>query len=180
MFRIKGVGVKQTEKEIVENLLNKNISSNKYASKETYYNHLFEQYKSFVDSASKVSERRNSTNTFFLTLHTFLVSVLGIGYDNLGNLKSPFLILPPILAVLVLCYVWWRIIKSYRQLNEAKYKVIGEYERHLPSSPYWNAEWESLGRGKDPKLYTPLTDLENWVPIIFATIYILTGAIITL
>lgn len=172
--------MKQLDKEIVENLLNKKISPRNYASKETYYNHLFEQYKLSVDSANKVSERRNLTNTFFLTLHTFLISASSIAYENVKNFKSPFLILAPILAVLVLCYVWWRTIKSYRQLNDAKFKVIGEYERYLPSSPYWDAEWEALGKGKDPKLYTPLTNLENWVPIVFGTIYILIGVFFVL
>ncbi len=67
----------------------------------------------------------------------------------------------------------WVILIVVGRLNSAKYKVVGEYERQLPSSPYWSAEWKALGEGKDPKKYKPLTDVENWVPIIFAFMYVI-------
>jgi hypothetical protein len=72
--------------------------------------------------------------------------------------------------------MWWRLIKSFRQLNAAKYKIIVEYETRLPSSPYWSAEWRALGKGEDPKLYKPITDIENWVPPIFGGLYVI-GAV---
>ena len=53
--------------------------------------------------------------------------------------------------------------------------VIGELEKRLPASPYWSAEWIALGEGKNPKIYKPLTHVENWIPIIFGFIYILGG-----
>jgi hypothetical protein len=68
--------------------------------------------------------------------------------------------------------VWWRIVQSYRQLNSGKFAVILAIEARLPLAPY-AAEWEALGRGKDPKRYLPLTHVENWVPGLFGLLYLL-------
>jgi hypothetical protein len=38
---------------------------------------LFEQYKLFVESAEKVSDRRQNSNNFYLTLNSVLVSFTG-------------------------------------------------------------------------------------------------------
>jgi hypothetical protein len=169
----------ESQDPIAEGLWNKDIVPESYSSPEKYQEHLFEQYKVFVNAADQVSTRRNVANTFFLTLHTIIVTVIGFVYEKGTSLTSRWVIVFPLVAILALCYTWWRLIKSYRQLNTAKYKIIGEYETKLPSSPYWSAEWKALGEGKNPKLYRPLTDIETWVPPIFAGLYII-GAVFVL
>ena len=57
-------------------------------------------------------------------------------------------------------------------MNTAKYLVIGAYERMLPSSPYYNAEWKALGEGKDKSRYVPFTVVENYIPIGLAFAYV--------
>lgn len=158
---------------IIDGLWNENITEESYATTKQYQEHLFEQYKIFVEMADQVSTRRNLANTFFLTLHTLIISAVAFSYEKGPRITNRWLNMFPLIAVLVLCYTWWSLMKSYRQLNKVKYKVIGEYERRLPSSPYWSAEWKALGEGKDPKLYKQLTDIENWVPLIFAVLYII-------
>ena len=59
-------------------------------------------------------------------------------------------------ALLVQCGAWFLLVRSYRQLNSAKYIVIGVLEERLPGSPYWNAEWKALGEGKDKAKYWPI------------------------
>lgn len=158
---------------IVENLWNINVSSDNYGSKEQYFNHILEQYKMAVEMADRVSARRNLTNTFFLTLHTLLITTIGFVYEKGPKTTDSWLNVFLLIPLLSLCYSWWRMIRSYRQLNTAKYEVIGEYESRLPSSPYWCAEWKLLGEGKNKKIFRTLTDIENWVPIIFCFIYII-------
>mgnify|MGYP001756840187 FL=1 len=63
-------------------------------------------------------------------------------------------------------------MKSYRQLNSGKFKVVHEIEDMLPLAPY-AAEWVALGEGKDENLYLPLTHVENWVPVTFGLLYLL-------
>jgi hypothetical protein len=40
--------------------------------------------------------------------------------------------------------MWYRLVRSYKDLNSAKFKVIHEIEKSLPISPY-DAEWEAVG-----------------------------------
>jgi hypothetical protein len=136
---------------------------------ERYDDHLLEQYKLYLQMADKISDRRTTANTFFLTINTGLVSAIGIA--NYSSLKiSPALMIIVALAAMVLCYSWQRILRSYRGLNSAKFTVIHEIEKHLPLRPY-DAEWEAVGRGQDSKRYLPFTHVEIFVPWIFITIY---------
>lgn len=158
---------------INEELWNKEVSEENYGANEQYQTHIFEQYKIFLETAQQTSARRNMANTFFLTLNTLIVGASGLLYEKGPQLTNKWFILFPLIAVLLLCYVWWKLITSYRQLNVAKFKVIEEYEKKLPSCPFVAAEWKALGEGKNPELFTPLTNYENWVPRIFACLYFL-------
>ena len=135
-----------------------------------YRQHLFDQYKLAVEMADRVSARRMQANTFFLTINTGLLTV----FANLvkDKLITGFSGALPIIALLVFCFVWWRIVRSYRQLNSGKYAVILEMEKLFPAAPY-AAEWVALGKGKDAKRYLPLTHVENWVPRLFGSLYLL-------
>jgi hypothetical protein len=73
-------------------------------------------------------------------------------------------------AGLVICYLWYRLIRNYRDLNSAKFKVIHELEKRMPSRPY-DAEWEALGRGTKPGLYLPFSHLEMIVPWVFFVVH---------
>lgn len=135
-----------------------------------YREHLLEQYNIYLQLTDKISDRRSNTNTFFLTLNTGLVSAIGI--VNIVFEKTSIVLFMIIgIAACVLCYSWYRIIRSYRDLNSAKFKVIHEIEKHLPLRPY-DAEWESLGKGLNKKLYLPFTHIESIVPWIFIVLHI--------
>lgn len=143
-------------------------------SKETYgqeYDkHLFEQYKLYVQMADQISSRRMLANSFFLGVHTALVTAFTV------LLKEKILVCSmmgyfPFIAVFLLCYMWYKVIKSYKQLNSAKFKVIHLIESRLPIAPY-DVEWNALGRGEDPKLYKPLTHVEKWIPFCFFLLYL--------
>lgn len=147
----------------------------KGVSKETYgsdhADHLLEQYKLYVEMADKVSERRQAANTFFLTINTALVAMLGIVWPRAEGLMGSAWYAIVGIAGLILCYSWYRLLKSYRDLNSGKFRVVHAIEKHLPIRPY-DAEWTSLGRGEDPKLYLPFTHIETKVPWIFFSIYV--------
>lgn len=136
-----------------------------------YEKHLFEQYKLYVEMADRVSARRMLANSFFVGVHTALITAFTVLLKE-NILPRSFLGYVPFAAVILLCFVWWRIVYSYRQLNSGKFKVIQALEQELPSAPY-DAEWIALGKGKTPKLYRPLTHVENWVPLCFGLLYLL-------
>ncbi len=132
---------------------------------------ILEQYKLYVEMADRISARRSLTNTFFLTLNTAIFAAIGALWKDRLTFPS-WLLVFPLLALIVQCGAWFLLVRSYRQLNSAKYIVIGVLEERLPASPYWKGEWKALGEGKDKAKYWPMTHLEQWVPVIFAAIYI--------
>jgi hypothetical protein len=145
---------------------------------EEYRNHLLEQYKLYVQMADKISERRQAANNFFLTINTALIAFLGLvaspnvgGADGVAaNPPLPWVFVVSAAGV-VLCFSWFRLVRSYMDLNSGKFKVVHEIESRLPASPY-DAEWEALGRGEDPGLYLPFTHIEIWIPWVFAALYV--------
>jgi hypothetical protein len=173
-------GVHMAEIDRVGNgvLWNTEVSPKKYGEQKQYYDHIFEQYKLYVETAEATSGRRGLANTFFLTLHTLIITTIGLFFQNGFQIQNKWMIFLPLLACVTLCWAWWRIIKSFKQLNTAKFKVIGEFEKHLPAMPFVSAEWNMLGKGQDPNLYRELTDVENLVPLIFAGLYILGGIVV--
>ena len=70
-----------------------------------------------------------------------------------------------------LCVAWWHLVRSYKQLNTAKFNVIHAIEGRLPLAPY-DAEWVAVGRGEDPTKYQPFSHIELTVPWIFGALYL--------
>jgi hypothetical protein len=140
-------------------------------TKETYGDSfkadLFEQYKMYVESAERVSERRVSANNYLLTVNAFLVTLYSILAAS--PYKSSWTFLVPVAGILV-SMTWYRIIVSYRNLNSVKFKVIHELEKYMPAALY-EYEWHKAEEGKG-RAYHPLTHLERWVPIIFMGLYL--------
>ena len=131
---------------------------------------VLEQYKLYVEMADRISARRALANTFFLTLNTAVATAAGVFWNKPPD-ASAFLLAVPWLALVGQCLAWFWILRSYRQLNTAKYAVIGAMEERLPASPYWRAEWAALGEGTDPRRYWPLSHVESLIPGFFALIY---------
>jgi hypothetical protein len=131
---------------------------------------VLEQYKIYVEMADRVSARRGLANTFFLTLNTAIFTLIGVFWQHPAQ-STRALVVVPWLVLVGQCLAWFWLLRSYRQLNSAKYAVVGALEERLPASPYWAAEWEALGHGEDPSRYWPLSHVEQVVPAFFATAY---------
>jgi hypothetical protein len=131
---------------------------------------ILEQYKMYVEMADRISARRGLTNTFFLTLNTAVLTTVGVVWAHPPRHLGGWLAIP-LVVLLAECVTWFWLVRSYRQLNTAKYAVVGALEAKLPASPYWNAEWKALGEGMDRARYWPISHLEQGVPLLFAVAY---------
>jgi hypothetical protein len=159
--------------DIPSRLWNTDVNPQCYIEPADKYQHaILEQYKIYVEMADRISGRRALANTFFLTLNTAVFTVIGVFLQAQPKNAASWLLTFPLIALLGQCAAWFYLVRSYRQLNTAKYEVIGALEERLPTSPYWKAEWTALGEGKDRSRYWPLTHLEQWVPILFAAVYL--------
>ena len=137
----------------------------------SYTSHVLEQYRLYVEMTDRISERRQSANTFLLTVNTVLVAILGLASEVPGRASNLIFLGATGIAGMALSYTWYRLIGSYRQLNSGKFRIVHAMERLLPLRPY-DAEWTTLGRGRDPALYRPFTSVETWIPALFFLLYL--------
>ncbi|RPI92300.1 MAG: hypothetical protein EHM40_13465 [Chloroflexi bacterium] len=147
------------------------LSKENYGEKHT--DHIFEIYKLYVEMADKISERRQSANSFFLSLNSAIVALVGyvnVSQDPASSSVLPFFSLVAI-SGMILCYLWYRLVRSYKDINTGKFKVVHAIEKLLPLHPY-AGEWTALGKGQDPKLYLPFTHIETYVPWVFFGIHL--------
>jgi hypothetical protein len=79
----------------------------------------------------------------------------------------------PVLILLgvALSVFWYVTIRSYRQLNSGKLKIIYEMEKMLPFECY-KREWDILGEGADPWFYLPITHVETWIPALLLVLFL--------
>lgn len=139
-----------------------------YPHNEQWYSHLLEQYRLYVEMADRISQRRATANTYFLSLNSAILAFVGyLSVKDTGEYNW-------MLACggIALCILWRRLIVSYTNLNTAKFKVIHKIEKRLPISPY-EAEWDAMEQGKNPKLYRPLTNIEKVVPVVFCSLHLI-------
>ena len=143
--------------------------------------HYFELYKLAVEMADRISARRGTANSYFLTINTGLVALVG----------STTLRWYVAAAGIVFSGTWWLLLKSYRRLNAAKFSVIIEMEQRLPKQLFGDEyrHYQESGRKPlptEPKVpdvgrrariaawtdkYRELGEVERVVPIVFVLIY---------
>lgn len=132
--------------------------------------HVLEIYKMYVDMADRISARRERANAFFVTVNAAFIALLAKETVTASAIRASWSTYAIPIAGVTLCYLWKSIIRSYRDLNSAKFRVVHAMELQLPIRPY-DAEWECLGRGTDKRLYRPITHMERGVPFLFMTLY---------
>ncbi|MGQ4646501.1 RipA family octameric membrane protein [Lyngbya aestuarii] len=139
---------------------------------ENFQPHLLEQYKLYVEMMDRVSARRGQANTFYISLLSGLLALLSLIIDKKLFLEyQAVVLLATAILGLVLCYVWYANINSYKQLNSLKFKVINEIEPYLPF-PCYLREWEILKEENKSQQYRRLTKVEKYVPFILAIPYL--------
>jgi hypothetical protein len=140
---------------------------------ENFKSHFLDQYKLYVQTADNISARRSQTNQFYVSLLSALLGIITIASavvrnqdQSLGGLQKAAYLAISVLGLFV-CLIWFANIRSYRQLNSGKFKVIHEMEQSLPYRCF-DREWEILGSGKQAKVYVPLTHVEQYIPGLLA------------
>lgn len=147
-------------------LFNRQADEATYPVNEKYSSDLLEQYKLYVEMADRISERRQSANSYFLSVNSAILAF--VGYVASKESGDYFWLLG--IAGATLSFLWYRLIRSYRDLNTAKFKVVHQIEKSLPICPY-DAEWNAMGRGENPALYKPVSHIEGGVPWVFLILH---------
>ena len=128
---------------------------------------ILEIYKMLVEMADRVSQRRQSANSFYLTVNTAIIG--GAAYlsqSELGHVGT----LAVSVAGIAICFLWVRAVASYKSLNAAKFQVITSLEKRLPVSPFGD-EWALLDVDGDGKKHKPFHKTEMLVPIVIGLVH---------
>ena len=134
---------------------------------------LLAQYRLLVETSEALVVRRQGVNTFFLSVNSLVLAAasLLLRDGTLSDMEA-FALVCLSVGGCVLCFVWRRLITSFRQLSRGKFDVIHALEQRLPARIF-TAEWTALGRGEDPKKYLPFTGTEAKTPLVFAGLHLL-------
>jgi hypothetical protein len=125
-----------------------------------------ELYKLAVEMADRISARRATANGFFLTVNTALLAFVSTGPEKLLWLV--------VLGGIAFSATWWALIKSYRDLNTAKFDVILRMEEKLEARIFGD-EWRKLKESPPRRWggrYIEFNVIERVVPIVFAVLYL--------
>lgn len=119
------------------------------ANDTSYNSELLEQWKTCVESADRISQRRDAANGLFTTL--------GIGVltasTAIGGCKS----IPLLIVGIGICVVWLLYISSFKRLNDAKFAVINSMD-----------EWKRLTGSRK---YSKQTTIEKALPMLFGVVF---------
>ncbi|MEE2522396.1 RipA family octameric membrane protein [Pseudarthrobacter sp. J47] len=101
-----------------------------------------ELYKLAVEMADRVSARRGTANQFYLSLETLILGApIMAQYLGSNSVAHPELLTALSVAGVLVAIVWWLQLRSYRELNSAKFKVINEIEDHHFEVKVFRQEW---------------------------------------
>ena len=129
-----------------------------------------EVYKILVEMADRVSQRRHSTNSFYLTVNTAIFGASAI----ISKFSSDHIEVAAIsIAGLIICVLWYRILESYRNLNRVKFSIIKGIETKLSVSPFSDESDALYGPNGNEKFPSTFTKTEKFVPIVFGILHIL-------
>jgi hypothetical protein len=137
-----------------------------------YRQDVLDLYKMYVASADKISERRQTANSFFVTLNTTIVGLVGyLNFSRDPKTASPLVFALVAMAGMLICYMWYSLIRSYKNMNYGKFRVINTIEQMLPIRPY-DAEWVALEEGKNPRRYLEFSQVEKNIPRVFFLLHL--------
>ena len=131
---------------------------------------LLEIYKLHAELADSVSKQRATANRFYILVLSGLAVLFSTFLQRKNGVPLEWLMVSFGLFGLPLAIAWHSVIRSYRQLNTAKFEVLHELEEKL-AYRFSRREWDLLAKGTDRKVYQQLTVVESCVPIIFGIFF---------
>lgn len=141
---------------------------------------LLMQYKMFVQTSEDLVKRKQSVNTFYVTLNSLMlsaiVSIICAAGDILQVVNNQLFIyaVSIFLSVIgvVICFSWITLLTSYSDLNASKMAIISCIEDRL-ALKLFDTEWALLTRRVGKRKYQSFTVKEIAVAKIFLALYVL-------
>ena len=131
-----------------------------------------ELYKLHSELADRVSQRREGANRLHVSIAVGLVVFLGtlIRFSDDQALDP---IVPAVVGIcgLIVSASWYVVLRSYRQLNTEKFRVLHDLETRLPYQ-FFTMEWDPESVGAKSNRYTQLAVIETIMPLMFGLLFL--------
>lgn len=141
---------------------------------------LFEQYREMFASTESLMERRQNTSSFYISINTVLVAIIGIlismGLDT--KVLCAFCIGMAVFGI-VMSKTWSDTLESYDRINSSKFSVLESMERYLPASMFY-AEYKDSKNDFIMKSVPSYSKREHKIPMLFMFLYSLVAIIFTI
>ena len=134
-------------------------------------NSKFAMFEVYLATAEKVSDRRAEANSWMLSVNSAIVGLYGYLQSDKLPVSAPqkmvWLWAIPAAGAIV-CLAWSALLKSYRELNRAKFAVLAELEADLLASPTTREREIYKEHGR-----RALSRIESLIPGCFVLLYII-------
>lgn len=128
------------------------------------------QYELYLNGIEQISNRRGKALGSLVALNSAYFTCGGIILQFTEGTNRIILLCGLCLLGVLTSIIFFFLLRSYRQLNSAKFRVLHKIEERLPLQPY-TEEWSIVGKGNDRSRYWPFSHLEKWIPIVFGLVY---------
>jgi hypothetical protein len=142
----------------------------------------FDEYKLFVEDTARFSERRQTVNNIYVAVNSIILSAIALLVKDVGAKSSwrALIVLPVLVAGIVICLQWKRIILKYKRLvgfRVEELRAMEELQRMRHSHRMYHAEDALYPRDEQgeliPRQGLNFSDREQWLPRIFIGLYAL-------
>jgi len=140
----------------------------------------FEEYKLFVESTDRLSDRRQHISNTYLTVNSIIIGAIAFLVKDAGlaaNWRSIVIIVTLIIGILV-CDVWRQIIYKYKTLIAHRIDELREIENHADMEnchKMYHSENKLYPRDENNNPIEGealnISDKEKWLPNIFIGTY---------
>jgi hypothetical protein len=142
---------------------------------------VLDQYQILVEDTARLSDRRQTVNNLYLSANSLLIGgVALLVQQNQKNTFTIFLILLIIIAGLVICYDWRRLINTYSELVKVRISMLKQLEDKFTVADLVDV-YHKEDQLYDPKLRREqnkppvfgFSRIERNLPRLFTGIYVL-------
>ncbi len=129
-------------------------------------------YKLHAELTDRVSQRREGANRLHVSIAVALVVFLGtlIRFSEDRTLDA-IVILAIGICGLIVSASWYIVLRSYRQLNTEKFRVLHDMETRLPYQ-FFTMEWDPESAGTKSNRYWKLSVVETIMPMMFGALFL--------
>lgn len=138
----------------------------------------FDQYKLFVESHQKLTERRKDLSNFYITINSIIISTLGALSKGLITPTNNLGLTAILLALGIGSILsWLSVLHLYYTVNFKSYQMLQEFEKHLPTRVFtaFYDDMAQVDHNKERKKRKNnfLLNREVFIPYCFLVAYLL-------